>query len=159
MATANYTDYSCPTGHYCPLGTQWWNQYPCDAGTYNNLTERTKPGDCLSCPGQWSSVFLVLLCVHMSYSCPLHSSSPPSCCPCCGQWPSVLVTLLATLLIITALLLSLLWSVAQCLCNTSAHFAHHHGPLVTGLHSLVSPTLLRFAVNDYSFIFCLYVQS
>ena len=39
-------------GHYCPNETQTSNQYPCPAGTYNNLTGFTASSDCLPCLGR-----------------------------------------------------------------------------------------------------------
>ena len=30
----------CPVGHYCPEGTGREQEFPCDAGTYNNVTSK-----------------------------------------------------------------------------------------------------------------------
>ena len=35
---ATVTPTTCPSGHYCPLNTEFDTQYPCAAGTYYNLT-------------------------------------------------------------------------------------------------------------------------
>lgn len=35
---ATITPIDCPTGHYCPIGTEFDTQYPCPAGTYYNNT-------------------------------------------------------------------------------------------------------------------------
>ncbi len=51
METANYTDYPCPTGYYCPTNTQYWNDNPCPAGTFNNETTKYALSHCISCPG------------------------------------------------------------------------------------------------------------
>ena len=48
-SVTNYTDYACPTGHYCLAGTSDPNQYPCDQGTFYNQTGATAAGDCFSC--------------------------------------------------------------------------------------------------------------
>ncbi|XP_071497013.1 uncharacterized protein [Diadema antillarum] len=40
----------CPVGHYCPDGTEYSDQFPCPAGTYNNVTGQTNLTDCLYCP-------------------------------------------------------------------------------------------------------------
>jgi hypothetical protein len=37
-----YTDKICPSGYYCPNGTEFDLQYPCPVGTFNNLTGKTR---------------------------------------------------------------------------------------------------------------------
>ncbi|XP_077985306.1 uncharacterized protein LOC144439946 [Glandiceps talaboti] len=41
----------CPTGHYCPSGTQYAIQYGCPNGTYSDLTHLTAASDCTPCSG------------------------------------------------------------------------------------------------------------
>lgn len=40
----------CPTGHYCPPGTQTRDENPCDPGTYNPNSGRQDSGACQACP-------------------------------------------------------------------------------------------------------------
>ena len=40
------------SGAYCPSGTEYAYQFPCPAGTYNNLTQANDMYDCLPCPGR-----------------------------------------------------------------------------------------------------------
>ena len=40
---------ACPAGYYCPIGTQYEYEYPCPPGTYNSLTRREGPHECLGC--------------------------------------------------------------------------------------------------------------
>ena len=49
----NYNPYICPPGFYCPNGTKFAKQYPCDMGTFNNLTGRTSQIDCTPCLGKY----------------------------------------------------------------------------------------------------------
>ena len=35
---ATVTPVICPAGYYCPVGTTAANEFPCPAGTYNNVT-------------------------------------------------------------------------------------------------------------------------
>ncbi|KAI8480901.1 hypothetical protein Bbelb_413740, partial [Branchiostoma belcheri] len=44
------TPVECPPGHYCPEGTEFDQQYPCPAGTYNNKTGQHNVSDCPACP-------------------------------------------------------------------------------------------------------------
>ena len=46
-----FLDTPCPSGHYCPAGTQLATQYPCPAGTFNNVTLARDVADCVPCPG------------------------------------------------------------------------------------------------------------
>ena len=39
-----YGSYVCPSGYYCPNGTEYAEQFPCPYGTFNNLTGKT--GSC-----------------------------------------------------------------------------------------------------------------
>ena len=47
----NYTHYICPEGYYCPNGTQFAEEYPCDVGTFNNITGRASQSECTQCLG------------------------------------------------------------------------------------------------------------
>ena len=44
------TPQDCPVGYYCPPMTAHPHQYPCPASTFNNLTGRSGPEDCIACP-------------------------------------------------------------------------------------------------------------
>ena len=35
--------YICPSGYYCPDGTEYDTQYPCPLGTFNNITGNVYP--------------------------------------------------------------------------------------------------------------------
>nr|XP_054760934.1 uncharacterized protein LOC129267226 [Lytechinus pictus] len=41
----------CPAGYYCPEGTETPTSYPCQNGTYLNVTGGKEIEDCLDCPG------------------------------------------------------------------------------------------------------------
>ncbi|XP_069122179.1 multiple epidermal growth factor-like domains protein 6 [Argopecten irradians] len=41
----------CPTGFYCPENTTMSTEFPCPAGTFNNITHRTVVSDCTPCSG------------------------------------------------------------------------------------------------------------
>jgi hypothetical protein len=43
--------YDCPRGYYCLNGTQYSNQYPCPAGTFNNQSNGRSLADCSASPG------------------------------------------------------------------------------------------------------------
>ena len=44
----------CPAGHYCPAGTKYFNQYPCDNGTFSADTGNESQDDCDLCTdGHW----------------------------------------------------------------------------------------------------------
>jgi len=46
----NFENNICPVGSYCPVKSP--SPKPCPIGTYNKLTKRTSPRDCLACdPG------------------------------------------------------------------------------------------------------------
>lgn len=47
----NYTAYACPKGYYCPSNTNSSNEYPCPAGTFNNITTLRSASECLPCIG------------------------------------------------------------------------------------------------------------
>ena len=48
------TPRDCPAGHYCLAGTKYFNQYPCDNGTYSASTENESQDDCEICTdGNW----------------------------------------------------------------------------------------------------------
>ena len=40
----------CPTGHYCPRGTTYGQEFPCPAGTYNDVENATHILQCKDCP-------------------------------------------------------------------------------------------------------------
>ncbi|EDO39339.1 predicted protein, partial [Nematostella vectensis] len=44
------TPTDCPAGHYCPNGTRFHNQFPCQPGTFNNLTGQPSVSACKLCP-------------------------------------------------------------------------------------------------------------
>ncbi|XP_070552128.1 fibrillin-2-like [Ptychodera flava] len=46
-----YNNSWCPTGFYCPLKTKYAIEFPCERGTFNNLTHRTELDDCQPCSG------------------------------------------------------------------------------------------------------------
>ena len=39
----------CPTGYYCPVGTNYSSEYPCPNGTFNSQTTKEQVSDCVSC--------------------------------------------------------------------------------------------------------------
>ena len=47
----NYTRNICPQGYYCPQETEFAEQYPCDIGTFNNITGRANQSECTPCLG------------------------------------------------------------------------------------------------------------
>ena len=48
------TYYTCPTGYYCPIGSQYAFQYPCPAGKFNDQTGQDDQYDCQDCtPGHY----------------------------------------------------------------------------------------------------------
>ncbi|EDV28435.1 uncharacterized protein TRIADDRAFT_51343 [Trichoplax adhaerens] len=49
-AVVSFNNSACPSGYYCPSKTQTANQFPCPAGTYNNITGRSSQSGCASCP-------------------------------------------------------------------------------------------------------------
>ena len=49
IGAETYVDTPCPSGHYCPAGTKFDKEYPCPAGTFNNVTMGQKLADCLQC--------------------------------------------------------------------------------------------------------------
>ncbi|XP_070551430.1 uncharacterized protein [Ptychodera flava] len=55
----------CPTGHYCPPGTQWDTQYPCRAGTFSNREGNVRWEVCEPCTE--------------GHYCPQGSSLPTPC--------------------------------------------------------------------------------
>ena len=48
--TAAQNGITCPTGYYCPSGTEYPTQFPCPAGTYSDATGLTTDTQCLACP-------------------------------------------------------------------------------------------------------------
>ena len=40
---------SCETGHYCPPGTKWQDEFPCPIGYYNPEKDRKTENECLHC--------------------------------------------------------------------------------------------------------------
>ena len=48
------TPRDCPAGHYCLEGTKYFNQYPCDNGTFSAGTSNDSQDDCEICTdGYW----------------------------------------------------------------------------------------------------------
>ena len=45
----NYTSSICPEGYFCPAGTKYATEHPCDIGTYNNGVGRANKNECLPC--------------------------------------------------------------------------------------------------------------
>ena len=45
----NFNQYVCPEGHYCPNGTRFAEEFPCENGTFNNLTGRASQSECTPC--------------------------------------------------------------------------------------------------------------
>ncbi|RUS80256.1 hypothetical protein EGW08_011985, partial [Elysia chlorotica] len=43
--------YVCPEGHYCPNGTRYSTEFPCPAGSFNNITGLEADTDCFACLG------------------------------------------------------------------------------------------------------------
>lgn len=51
---SSLANYTCPEGHYCPIGTKTARQNPCPPGTFNNLTQLENEGQCQPClPGKY----------------------------------------------------------------------------------------------------------
>lgn len=89
---------SCATGHYCPEGTKYPNQYSCPAGTYSNSTNLYSSSQCTICPagyhciagssyitkcsaGTYASTSGSSSCqiCEAGYYCPVGSIEPSSC--------------------------------------------------------------------------------
>ena len=47
----SYTAYPCLAGYFCPNGTTYAEQYPCDYGTFSNLSGLATQSDCSACLG------------------------------------------------------------------------------------------------------------
>ena len=47
--TSDFLPNICPGGYYCPIRSEQPYQYPCAAGTFNNLTSQHDIGACISC--------------------------------------------------------------------------------------------------------------
>ena len=47
---ADLGNYTCPTGHFCPVGTHRATEHPCNPGTYNNNTGLDSAAQCQECP-------------------------------------------------------------------------------------------------------------
>lgn len=47
----SYTAYPCIAGYFCPNSTTFAEQYPCDYGTYSNLTGLASQSECSPCLG------------------------------------------------------------------------------------------------------------
>ena len=47
----NFNLYVCPEGYYCPNGTEFAEQHPCDYGTFSNTTGLADQGECSPCLG------------------------------------------------------------------------------------------------------------
>ena len=50
LNTAATNGITCPSGYYCPSGTEYATQFPCPAGTYSDSTGLTSDSQCLPCP-------------------------------------------------------------------------------------------------------------
>ena len=48
--TVTFINYTCTSGHYCPVNTTQPYEYPCPPGTFNNLTAQQTQASCLPCP-------------------------------------------------------------------------------------------------------------
>lgn len=46
-----YNDSYCPMGYYCPENTTMSSEFPCPAGTFNNVTHQISSSDCQQCSG------------------------------------------------------------------------------------------------------------
>lgn len=74
---ADYTDYPCPVGKYCPL-TQTQSSVSCPGGTYRDTPAAASVHDCHACPaGSYCSPGSVhpAVCLNGTY-CPAGSTSP-----------------------------------------------------------------------------------
>lgn len=47
----NYALYLCPAGHYCPNGTRFAEEFPCDYGTFSNAVGLARQDQCSQCLG------------------------------------------------------------------------------------------------------------
>ena len=47
--STDYVDKPCPSGHYCPAGTEYSDQYKCSIGTFNPIQLQTDVSACLNC--------------------------------------------------------------------------------------------------------------
>ena len=47
----NFESFICPEGHFCPSGTRFAAEYPCQLGTFSNSTGRANQNECLPCLG------------------------------------------------------------------------------------------------------------
>lgn len=44
----------CAPGHYCPAGTRWPNEFPCDAGKFSDRIDITSSAQCETCPAKYA---------------------------------------------------------------------------------------------------------
>ena len=58
----------CPAGFYCPAGTEFDYQNPCEPGTFSNVTQLTAQGQCA-----FSRPVVALLEFNMTAKCVLQS--------------------------------------------------------------------------------------
>ena len=80
------TPQSCPPGYYCPPGTTTANEFPCPAGTFQPLTQRTSSLACQTCTPGWycdlASINPTAQC-NGGYYCPGNNTTPtPPATPC-----------------------------------------------------------------------------
>jgi hypothetical protein len=69
----------CVAGHYCVDGTRVQSEYPCPAGTFNNITGLAAATDCFDCLGKSLLIFLhyALYSTHSKLSAlPISEVSP-----------------------------------------------------------------------------------
>ena len=74
----------CPSGFYCPIKSQTATANPCPAGTFNNLTARSSPGDCQPCtpgsycdkPGKHLNAAYVILIIFYGFSISKYIARP-----------------------------------------------------------------------------------
>ncbi|XP_077105722.1 uncharacterized protein LOC143764221 isoform X2 [Ranitomeya variabilis] len=50
LPVSDYTQFICPQGYFCPLGTQFGTQHSCPEGSYGPRRGLSSIGDCLLCP-------------------------------------------------------------------------------------------------------------
>jgi hypothetical protein len=70
--------FECPIGHYCPDGTKYANEFPCEAGSYSPFRGA---GECLQCPaGQWCDYGSIIPAdCEVPYFCPAGINDPILC--------------------------------------------------------------------------------
>jgi len=77
----DYSGYPCPKGYYCLARTASANQYPCPAGTFNAMLNRTSENACITCADGYVSSAGSESCT----KCPVNTYRAPEkdrCMPC-----------------------------------------------------------------------------